>query len=295
MATTSPPGRPLRRRHPPRAVLRRRRRRALFPPRVTRPLAAGALALVVLIVAYLLFAGGGGTTYKLLFAEAGQLVRGDQVQVGGVPVGSVKNIVLTKDYKARITIHVDSSLAPLHEGTTAAGARAVAVERRQPLHRADARPQQRARAAAGATLPTTATHDVVDLDQLFNLFNPKTRKGLQEVLQGIGRTVRRGRSPSSACRSNTSARRWPPPTTSSPSSTRPAGRSRTSSSKRRRRSRRSARAPKALTDLVENANTTFQAVGDEQANLAQGLQRAAGHPAAGQPDVRRTARRRSTR
>ena len=37
---------------------------------------------------------------------------------------------------------------------------------------------------AGATLPTTATQGVVDLDQLFNTFNPQTRRALQEVLQG---------------------------------------------------------------------------------------------------------------
>ena len=47
----------------------------------------GALGVVVLIVAYLVFAGGGGATYHLEFAEADQLVKGDQVQVGGVPVG----------------------------------------------------------------------------------------------------------------------------------------------------------------------------------------------------------------
>ncbi len=51
--------------------------------------------------------------------EGDQLVRGDQVQVGGVPVGSVKDIELTHDFKAIVTISVDSSLAPLHAGTTA--------------------------------------------------------------------------------------------------------------------------------------------------------------------------------
>ena len=79
----------------------------------------GALALVVLIVAYLLFGGSGGASYQLIFAEADQLVRGDQVQVGGVPVGSVTQIALTHDFKARVTIHINSSLTPLHEGTVA--------------------------------------------------------------------------------------------------------------------------------------------------------------------------------
>jgi len=52
-----------------------------------------------------------------VFAEGDQLVKGDQVQVGGVPVGSIENIALTSNFKALITIHVDSSLTPLHQGT----------------------------------------------------------------------------------------------------------------------------------------------------------------------------------
>ena len=38
--------------------------------------------------------------------------------------------------------------------------------------------------AAGATLPASATREVTDLDALFNTLNPKTRKGLQEFIQG---------------------------------------------------------------------------------------------------------------
>ena len=144
----------------------------------------GALAIVVLIVAYLVFSGAGGTDYHLEMPEAGQLVRGDQVQVGGVPVGSVTNIVLTHDYKARVTIHVDSSLTPLHEGTIA--------EVRVPSLTSVANrymaltpgPNNPPALAAGATLPASATREVVDLDQLFNTLNPKTRKGLQQFIQG---------------------------------------------------------------------------------------------------------------
>jgi phospholipid/cholesterol/gamma-HCH transport system substrate-binding protein len=116
--------------------------------------------------------------------EAGQLVRGDQVQVGGVPVGSVTDIALTPDFKARVTIHVDSSLAPLHAGTiaeirvpslTGVANRFVALTPGPNNHPA---------LAPGATLPASKTREVVDLDQLFNTLNPKTRTGLKEVIQG---------------------------------------------------------------------------------------------------------------
>jgi phospholipid/cholesterol/gamma-HCH transport system substrate-binding protein len=144
----------------------------------------GALALVVAIVAYIVFAGGGGSTYKLEFAEGDQLVRGDQVQVGGVPVGSITSIALTHDFKALVTIHVDSSLTPLHEGTTAqvrvpslssVANRYIAIE---------PGPNNKPALSTGAKLPASVTGEVTDLDQLFNTLNPKTRQGLQEFIQG---------------------------------------------------------------------------------------------------------------
>ncbi len=149
-----------------------------------RIIAVGALALVVLIVAYILFGGGGGASYHLIFPEAGQLVRGDQVQVGGVPVGSVTDIELTKDFKAKVTIHVDSSLTPLHEGTTAQ-VRVPSLSSVANRYVALAPgPNNKPALSDGATLPASATKPVTDLDQLFNTLNPKTRKGLQQFIQG---------------------------------------------------------------------------------------------------------------
>ncbi|MFZ2114718.1 MAG: MlaD family protein [Solirubrobacteraceae bacterium] len=157
------------------------------PPRranTTRIVAVAAIVAVVAIVLVLLLGGNGSATYYLIFPEAGQLVRGDQVQVGGVPVGSIKDITLLHDYDVRITINVESSLAPLHEGSTA--------EIRVPSLSSVANryialapgPNNRPALPSGSTLPITSTHGVVDLDQLFGIFNAKTRKGLQQLIQG---------------------------------------------------------------------------------------------------------------
>jgi phospholipid/cholesterol/gamma-HCH transport system substrate-binding protein len=149
-----------------------------------RVLAVGGLAVVVLIVAYLLFSGSGGAEYHLLFTNGGQLVRGDQVQVGGVPVGSVKNIELTSNDQAEITIEVQSSLLPLHRGTTAlirvpdltsVAGRYVALS---------PGPNSNPALPSGSTLPTGATEVPVDLDELFNTLNPATRRGLEEFIKG---------------------------------------------------------------------------------------------------------------
>jgi phospholipid/cholesterol/gamma-HCH transport system substrate-binding protein len=239
-------------------------------PGIGRLLAVSALGLVVLVVAYLLFAGGGGATYKILFAEADQLVKGDQVQVGGVPVGSIKNITLTSDFKALITVHVDSSLTPLHDGTTASVRVPSLTSIANRYIALSPGPNNEPALAAGATLPTTATHGVVDLDQLFNTFNPKTRKGLQEFLQGSAEQyVGAGKDFSLAVR-------YFGPSLSSASHL--------FSELDREQSTltsflvESAKAvdtigarSEQLTDLIGNTDTTFQAVGSRQASLARAL------------------------
>jgi phospholipid/cholesterol/gamma-HCH transport system substrate-binding protein len=239
-------------------------------PGIGRLLAVGALAVVVLIVAYLLFAGGGGATYKLEFAEGDQLVRGDQVQVGGVPVGSIKNITLTSDFKALITVHVDSSLTPLHQGTTASVRVPSLTSIANRYIALSPGPNNEPTLPAGTTLPTTATHGVVDLDQLFNTFNPKTRKGLQELLQGSAEQyVGAGKDFSVAVR-------YFGPSLSSASHL--------FSELDREQSTltsflvESAKAvdtigarSEALTDLIGNTDTTFQAVGTRQTSLARAL------------------------
>ena len=235
-----------------------------------RALAVGALGVVVLVIAYLAFSGGGGTDYHLEMKEAGQLVRGDQVQVGGVPVGSVTNIELTHDFKARITIHVDSSLAPLHEGTiseirvpslTSVANRYVALT---------PGPNNRPALPAGATLPASDTREVVDLDQLFNTLNPATRKGLQEFIQGtaeqyagagpeLGKTTEYF-APSFATTDHFFSELVRDQSTFTSFLVESAKALTTIAARK-----------EALTDLVEHGDQTFQAIGSQQRNLAHGL------------------------
>ena len=65
-----------------------------------RGVALRALAVAVVVVAVLLLRGGGGTGTSSHFQNAGQLVKGDEVQVGGRRVGSVSEDQLTDDNQA---------------------------------------------------------------------------------------------------------------------------------------------------------------------------------------------------
>src|SRR3954467_8302476 len=84
-----------------------------------RGVALVALAAVIAVVAVILLRDGDTTTYRLRFQEAGQLVKDDDVQVGGRRVGSVRAIDLTDDNQARIKTQVDPAFRPRHGGRTA--------------------------------------------------------------------------------------------------------------------------------------------------------------------------------
>ena len=239
-------------------------RRVRTPSTLGRVLPVAALALVVLIIAYLIFSGSGTTTYQLILPNAYQLVRGNTVQVGGVPVGSVTNIVLTKNYQAKVTIQIKSSLAPLHHGT-------IAEVRTPSLSSVANRyvsltpgPQSSPAYPTGAPLPVTVSKTVTDLDEVFNTFNPKTLKGLQGFLRGQRRTVRRRRPAARqghrTVRTRVRGHRPRLPTADRrPAGVHPLpGRNRQGADDHRRPR------PEQLTDLIENANTTFHAVGNQQ-------------------------------
>ncbi|MHB2001420.1 MAG: MlaD family protein [Solirubrobacteraceae bacterium] len=152
-----------------------------------RTLALGALGIALIALVYAIFAAtsGGDAEYKLLFTNTDTLVRGDQVEVGGVPVGAVKTIKLTKEDLAEVTIGVEDSLAPLHEGTTAqirvpslssVANRYIALK---------PGPNNYPALRDGATIPTKYTETAVNLDELFNAFTPRTRRGLKELIEGF--------------------------------------------------------------------------------------------------------------
>jgi phospholipid/cholesterol/gamma-HCH transport system substrate-binding protein len=153
---------------------------------VARTAAAVALALAVALVVWLLlFRSPSGTEYTLVFQNAGQLVTDDDVQVGGRRVGSVREIELTDDNQAAVKVVVEEPYAPLREGTQA-------VIRLTSLSGIANRyiaitpgPGDAEELPEGATLSTEATTDVVDLDQIFDTLDERTRGDLADVIKGF--------------------------------------------------------------------------------------------------------------
>src|SRR3954468_9479592 len=81
--------------------------------------AVAAVVAAIVLVGFLVFAGGGGYTVKAHFLNANQLVKGNQVELDGTPIGKVKDMALTPDGQAVVTISVDSKYMPLPAGVHA--------------------------------------------------------------------------------------------------------------------------------------------------------------------------------
>jgi phospholipid/cholesterol/gamma-HCH transport system substrate-binding protein len=148
---------------------------------LARAAGVGALIVGVVFVAFVLLGGDSGHQYKLLFQTGGQLVPGNQVLVGGQPIGTVDSLKLTDDAQAEVAITVDD---PLHQGTTATiratSLSGVANRYVSIAPGANSEPDL----ADGAVIPADKTTSPVDLDQLFNTLDKPTRTSLQKVIQG---------------------------------------------------------------------------------------------------------------
>ena len=164
---------------------------------IVRGVAVAALALAIVVVAVLLLRGGATHQYDLLFQNAGQLVKDDDVQVGGRRIGSIRSITLTNNNQARVRVEIQEPYAPLHEGSQAVirlTSLSGIANRYIALTPA---PNSAKQLEDGATLAAGSTTDVVDLDEIFNTLDPATRKDLQGVIQGFAAQYQ-GKGPQAA-------------------------------------------------------------------------------------------------
>ncbi|HEU4974327.1 MAG TPA: MlaD family protein [Baekduia sp.] len=143
-----------------------------------------AVIVVAVVALVLILRGDGQHEYHLVFQTAGQLVKDNDVQVGGRRIGRVADIKLRDDNLAEVDIQVQEPYAPLHQGTTAvirSGSISGVANRYIALTPG---PNSAPKLDDGATLGVASTTAPVDLDQLFDTLDPKTREGLKQVIRG---------------------------------------------------------------------------------------------------------------
>jgi phospholipid/cholesterol/gamma-HCH transport system substrate-binding protein len=234
-----------------------------------RAFALAAVLAAIALVAIVLFTGGGGYRVKAVFQNAGQLVKGNQVEVGGRPIGTIDDIKLTGDGLAEVVMTVDE-FTPLHDGTTAtirSNSLSGIANRYVSLALG---PNSAPEIPSGGLIRVDRTTAPVDIDQLFDTLDPQTRRGLQQFIQGSA-TQLRGK----AKQANQSLYYLNPALTTSSQVARELVQDKVvfesflTDTARAVTDLASRRAD--LAQLVGNANATTAAIGDENVALARAL------------------------
>ncbi|MGI9081873.1 MAG: MlaD family protein [Thermoleophilaceae bacterium] len=148
----------------------------------------GAVIAAVTLVALVLLGGGsGGYEVTAKFIHAGQIVKGNPVQTGGTAIGTVKGIAITDDGQADIKLEIDEKYAPLRVGTRAAVRQFSQSGIANRYVALSFPPDSDDMIEDGGRIELDKTSTAVELDELFNTIDPKTRKALQDFLKGNAR------------------------------------------------------------------------------------------------------------
>ena len=158
---------------------------------VGRLLTLGAIALAVVLVAMLLLGSGGTYSVHVTLDNASQLVTGDQVKVGGVPIGSVDDLALAPDGRARLTLSIDDdSLTPLHRGSRVE-VRSVGLASIAGRYVAlMPGPLNGSKIPSGGEIPGTNAQAEVDLDAVLNTLDPRALADLRTLIRRLSDTDR---------------------------------------------------------------------------------------------------------
>jgi virulence factor Mce-like protein len=172
-----------------------RRREGLIQDMTGNPVLIGAVALLLTVVGvFLSYNANEGLpfvpTYEVTadVPDAAELVRGDEVRVGGARVGQVQEIKAmpaegSRAPYARLTLALNVDQQPLPVDTR------VQVRPRSILgskYLALTPGRSRRGVPPGGRLPLRQAVAVVELDEAFNVFDAETTRGLRGAVAGLG-------------------------------------------------------------------------------------------------------------
>jgi phospholipid/cholesterol/gamma-HCH transport system substrate-binding protein len=240
---------------------------------VARVAAGVALLGAIVLVALIAFGGNGTGTYTITaeMLNAGQLVRGDQVRIGGVQIGIVSDIRLTKGGIAALDLKVDDTEDKLRQGSTVTVRLTSLVGSTNRYVAITPGPINAPELSDGDVIHTVDTVPPVDFDAILNAFDADTRGGLQRLFKG-GAEYYSGRSEEAQ-----EALQYAAPAFESTTKVLKAfAKDREALNTLIAKGAIAARAAESrhdeLSQLIENANTTAGAIADESDALSQSLQ-----------------------
>ena len=149
------------------------------------PRIVAVAALIAGAVVAALFLLGGGSTYTITArtASASQLVKGNEVTVAGKRVGQVIDIQVGDDSMAELKLEIEDGYAPLRRGTRAV-IRQLSLSgqanRYIDLQLGGARGED---IPDGGTIPASDVAATVELDEVFDIFDEKTRPQIKNTIK----------------------------------------------------------------------------------------------------------------
>jgi phospholipid/cholesterol/gamma-HCH transport system substrate-binding protein len=136
------------------------------------------------VVAILILGGGSSYSLSADFQNASGLVTGDNVLIGPAAVGTINSISLTRNGEARVRMTLHGGVGAMHQGTVArivedslSGIASRYIE-------LEPGPSQAPAIDTGGLITDTHTYAEVNIDQLFDTFDPLTRAGLKGFVRG---------------------------------------------------------------------------------------------------------------
>ncbi|MGH2713092.1 MAG: MlaD family protein [Thermoleophilaceae bacterium] len=149
-------------------------------------IALAALVVAVALAAIAMFGDGESYKVRAVFQNAGQLVTGNEVRVGGQPIGRITDIDLDETAQAVVTMEIEDDLAPLHRGTTAT-IRATSLSGIANRYVSiKPGPNGTGEIPDGGEIGSDDTSAPVDLDVVFDTLDEDTREGLRNFVRGSG-------------------------------------------------------------------------------------------------------------
>jgi ABC-type transporter Mla subunit MlaD len=151
-------------------------------------LLSALVALVAMLLAGPNAQGSSTYNFDVIFDDARGLIAGQLVKIAGAKAGTISNVQVTPDFKARISAGIDGRFAPFHTDATCT----IRPEGLIAENYIDCDPGTPGspplvvRGGFPPTVPVTNTTEPVSLLNLFNMFNVPTRERFMVIIDELG-------------------------------------------------------------------------------------------------------------
>jgi virulence factor Mce-like protein len=132
--------------------------------------------------------GSSTARFDVIFDDARGLIGGQLVKIAGARAGTIQNVVVTPDFKARVEATVDSRFMPFHQDATCTiRPEGLIAENYVDCDPGTANsPPLKSSGQNPPTVPVNRTTEPVSLLDLFNMFNLPTRERFQAIVNELG-------------------------------------------------------------------------------------------------------------